>query len=75
MPHILRVLAGTMAIALSCLSGCAGAAATCASAGGRYVDGTCTKSGPAELAVRRYCQERGAVFLAGSNTCAYGIGQ
>jgi len=65
----------TLGVAMACLAGCAGAPATCASAGGRYVDGTCVKSGLTELAIRRYCEERGAVFLAGSNTCAWGIGQ
>ena len=78
MLQIIRALAGlimTLAITLSCLSGCAGSAGTCASAGGTYADGACTLSGPEVDAMKRRCQERGAPYLAGSNTCAYGIGQ
>jgi len=78
MLQIIRALAGPSAaltIAVSCLAGCAASAATCASAGGTFANGACTLSGPDVDAMKRRCQERGAPYLAGSNTCAYGIGQ
>lgn len=60
---------------MSSLSGCADAARICARAGGTYADGACTQSGPEQAAARRQCEERGAVYLAGANTCAYGEGR
>jgi hypothetical protein len=54
---------------------CADLAAICARAGGAFAGGACTRSGPEEAAVKRLCQERGAIYLAGSNTCTYGEGR
>jgi hypothetical protein len=78
MPAPLRVAISTAAIlsiALSCLSACGNAAAICARAGGSLEGGTCTRSGPQDAANKQWCEEHGAVYLAGSGTCAYGEGR
>jgi hypothetical protein len=67
--------AATLALASSGVFACADTAAICTRAGGTFAEGTCTRSGPEEAAVKRFCQERGAIYLAGSNTCAYGEGR
>jgi hypothetical protein len=78
MPAVLRTLTSAVAIfsiAASCLSACGNAAAICARAGGSLEGGACTRSGPQEAADKQWCEEHGAVYLAGSGTCAYGEGQ
>ena len=78
MRSVLRAVIGTaatLAIALSGMFACADTAAICARAGGTFAGGACIRSGPEEAAVKRLCQERGAIYLAGSNTCAYGVGR
>jgi hypothetical protein len=49
--------------------------ATCEGSGGRYVEGTCILSSPDRLAVKLWCETHGAVYLSGSNVCAWGEGQ
>ena len=74
----LRVAIGASAIlsiVLSCLSACGNTAAICARAGGSLEGGACTRSGPQEAADKQWCEEHGAVYLAGSGTCAYGEGR
>ncbi len=78
MPRVLRAVVGaaaTLAMCLSGISACADTAAICARAGGTFTEGACIRSGPQEAAAKRVCQERGAIYLAGSNTCAYGGGR
>jgi hypothetical protein len=78
MPAALRTLIGTavtLSMTASCLSACGNAAAICAGAGGSLEGGACTRSGPQETADRQWCEEHGAVYLAGSGTCAWGEGQ
>ena len=78
MPAALRTLIGTaviLSMAVSCLSACGNAAAVCARAGGSLEGGACTQSGPQEAADKQWCEEHGAVYLAGSGTCAYGEGR
>ena len=78
MPAALRTLIGTavtLSMAVSCLSACGNAAALCARAGGSLEGGACTRSGPQEAADKQWCEEHGAVYLAGSGTCAYGEGR
>src|SRR5262249_59290171 len=61
-------------VASLCVAACADSAATCTRAGGEYANGACTLSGPAQQAVRQWCQAHGGVHLAGPNTCGYGSG-
>jgi hypothetical protein len=75
---VLRTLTSAVAIfsiAVSCFSACGNASAICARAGGSLEGGACTRSGPQEAADKQWCEEHGAVYLAGSGTCAYGEGQ
>ena len=67
--------AAILSIVLSCFSACGNSAAICARAGGSLEGGACTRSGPQEAADKQWCEEHGAVYLAGSGTCAYGEGQ
>ena len=60
---------------LLALPGCSGSAGICASTGGTYADSACTRSSVSDVAVRQWCEFHGAVYLAGSNTCAWGEGQ
>ena len=53
---------------------CANSAATCSRAGGAYVNGACTLSGPSQQAVRQWCEANGGVHLSGPNLCGYGSG-
>jgi len=57
------------------LSGCSGAEAVCQASGGTYTGGTCILSSPERLAVKEWCETHGAVYLSGSNVCAFGEGQ
>ncbi len=78
MPAALRIaisVAATLSIVLSGVSACGNAAAICARADGSLEGGACTRSGPQEAADKQWCEEHGAVYLAGSGTCAYGEGQ
>lgn len=67
--------AAVLSMAVWCLSACADAGGICARAGGTYTDGACTRSGAEEAAIKQWCEGRGAVYLAGPNTCAYGEGR
>jgi hypothetical protein len=68
-------IAVTLSMAVSCLSACGNAAAICARAGGSLEGGACTRSGPQDAADKQWCEEHGAVYLAGSGTCAWGEGR
>jgi len=65
----------TLLVWIGSLCGCSGSAAICAGAGGTFADGTCTRSSASDLADRQWCETHGAVYLAGSGTCAWGEGQ
>jgi len=67
-------IGAALVVASLCVAACADAAATCTRAGGEYANGACTLSGPAQQAVRQWCEAHGGVHLAGPNTCGYGSG-
>lgn len=72
-----RAVTGTgvaLVVTILCVAACADSAATCSRAGGEYANGACTLSGPSQLAVRRWCEANGGVYLAGPNICGYGSG-
>ena len=48
--------------------------AICASAGGTYASGTCTRSSAGQQAAEQQCQARGGVYLGGQDICAVGAG-
>lgn len=73
MTPTLRVRTIVLAMAVLCVSACGSSAAVCANAGGTYAEGTCIRAGQA--GVRELCAARGAVYLAGPDTCAYGEGR
>jgi hypothetical protein len=78
MPAALRIaisIVATLSIVLPGVSACGNTAAICARAGGSFEGGACTRSGPQEAADKQWCEAHGAVYLAGSGTCAYGEGQ
>src|SRR5215472_17967563 len=47
-------------VMLFALPGCSGSAGICASAGGTYADGTCTRHSASDVAVRQWCESHGA---------------
>jgi hypothetical protein len=62
-------------VALLSLGACsAGGPSVCASAGGTYAAGTCTRSSAGQEAAEQLCQARGGVFLRGQDICAVGAG-
>ena len=67
-------IGAALVVASLCVAACADSAATCTRAGGEYANGACTLSGPAQSAVRQWCEAHGGVHLAGPNTCGYGSG-
>jgi hypothetical protein len=71
-----RLSPGLLAIAaLLSLTACSsGALAICASAGGTYAAGTCTRSSADQQAAEQLCEARGGVYLRGQDTCAIGAG-
>src|SRR5262245_2282850 len=73
---IVRAL-GTVAAGLALtLSACAGGGvAICEAAGGQYVGGTCSGWTSALEVAKEWCETHGGVFLAGQNTCAFGLGR
>ena len=75
MRHLTPKAPAGVLVMLLALPGCSGSAAICASAGGTYADGTCTRHSASDVAVRQWCESHGAVYLAGSSTCAWGEGQ
>jgi hypothetical protein len=78
MRHVRRegVTGGLALLAmLASLSGCSGSAAICSSAGGTFENGTCTRHSASDDADRQWCESHGAIYLAGSGTCAWGEGQ
>jgi len=60
---------------LASLTGCSGSAAICAGAGGIIENGACIRHSASDAADRQWCESHGAVYLAGSGTCAWGEGQ
>ena len=60
---------------LASLTGCSGSAAICAGAGGTFENGACIRHSASDAADRQWCESHGAVYLAGSGTCAWGEGQ
>jgi hypothetical protein len=74
-PSARRLAAALATIALA-LSACAtgGGAGICEAAGGTYAGGTCSRWSPVLEAAKRMCETRGGVFLAGQDTCAFGMG-
>ena len=69
------LLTATIATLALSLSACAGAGAICEASGGTYSAGTCILSSPDRLALKQWCETHGAVYLSGSNVCAFGEGQ
>jgi len=67
-------IGAALVVTMLYVAACADSAATCSRAGGEYVNGACTPSGPSQLAVRRWCEANGGVHLAGPNICGYGSG-
>jgi len=67
---------GLLAVAaLLSLTACSsGTLAICASAGGTYAAGTCTRSSADQQAAEQLCEARGGVYLRGQDTCAIGAG-
>jgi ABC-type glycerol-3-phosphate transport system substrate-binding protein len=62
-------------VALLGLVACsAGALAFCASAGGTYAAGTCTRWSAEQEAAEQLCQARAGVYLTGQDTCVVGAG-
>ena len=61
-----------VAVLLSLTACSAGGPAICASAGGTYAAGVCTRAG--EEAAEQQCQARGGVYLTGQDICAVGAG-
>lgn len=62
-------------VALLSLTACSsGALAICASTGGTYAAGTCTRSSADQQAAEQLCEARGGVYLRGQDTCAIGAG-
>lgn len=72
-PALAAAIAGIM-LSVSACSGPGGGAAICASAGGTVVDGTCSRWSVRLEAAKQMCETSGGVFLAGQDTCAYGMG-
>ncbi len=78
-PHAVIRQVGCAALAASavllCCAGCAqDAAAICASAGGTYVGGTCSRWTPRRQAAEDFCESQGGVYLTGDERCAFGEG-
>ena len=69
-PVSLVPLALPVLLALTACS--AGGPAICASAGGTYAAGVCSRAG--HEAAAQECQARGGVYLTGQDTCAVGAG-
>lgn len=61
-----------IAVLLSLTACSAGGAAICASVGGTYAAGVCTRAG--HEAAAQECQARGGVYLTGQDICAVGAG-
>jgi len=70
-----RFLSIAVAAITLLLAGCISSAAICEGSGGTYAEGTCILSSPDRLALQQWCQTHGAVYLSGSNVCAWGEGQ
>ena len=61
-----------IAVLLALAAYSAGGLAICASAGGTYAAGVCTRA--VHEAAEQECQARGGVYLTGQDICAVGAG-
>jgi hypothetical protein len=71
--HLTTLAAASIAF-LSLASCARDAAAICASAGGTYTGGTCSKSNARLRAAEDACESVGGVYLMGDERCAFGEG-